>query len=70
MSTISRDQQFRAYDLLRKLDTHTAQTMSQIAYGHTSTVDWESNCDQHRKVFEEWMAFAGTMHAPQVPNTN
>ncbi|PYB84166.1 hypothetical protein DMX07_06375 [Pseudomonas soli] len=68
MSLISRDQQFRAYELLRKLDTFTAQTMSQVVYGATSSASWQSNCDQHRRAFEEWMAFAATIHVPEQPD--
>ncbi|MRF40083.1 MULTISPECIES: hypothetical protein [Pseudomonas] len=68
MSSISKDQQFHAYELLRKLDTYTAQTMSQVVYGVTSSSNWRSDCDQHRRIFEEWMAFAATMHLPEPPD--
>ncbi|MBT9236837.1 hypothetical protein KKQ11_13425 [Pseudomonas sp. MG-2] len=68
MSSISRDQQFRAYELLRKLDTYTAQTMSQVVYGVTSSSSWRSDCDEHRRIFEEWMNFAATMHLPEPPD--
>lgn len=68
MSAITRDQQFRAYELLRKLDIHTTQTMSQVVYGATSALSWQSTCDQHRQAFEEWMTFAATMHAVEPPD--
>ena len=65
MSTISSDQQFRAYELLRTLDTHTAKMMSEVVYGATTSDTWKRSCDLHRQAFEDWMAFAATMHAPE-----
>ena len=64
MDKLNREKQFRAYELLRKLDMQTAATMSQVAYGHISGAEWDYVCGQHRKAFEDWMAFAATIDKP------
>jgi len=58
---VNREKQFRAYELLRKLDTQTATAMNQVAYGHIVGAEWGYMCSQHRKAFEDWMIFASTI---------
>lgn len=65
MDKVNREKQFRAYELLRKLDLQTAAIMSQVAYGHISGAGWDYLCGQHRKTFEDWMTFAVTMDVPE-----
>ncbi|MFG0630118.1 hypothetical protein [Pseudomonas sp. xss_2] len=65
VAQMNREKQFRAYELLRKLDAQTATAMSQIAYGHISGAEWDYICGQHRKAFEDWMIFAATIGGPE-----
>lgn len=54
----SEDDRYRAYQLLRKLESLTSLTMSQVAYGNFEQLAWNEMCESHREVFEDWMRFA------------
>lgn len=49
---------YKAYELLKELDSQIAATMSQVAYGRMSRIEWVRTCKAHRIAFEEWIRFA------------
>lgn len=55
------EDRYRAYKLLRELDSLTSSTMNQVAYGRLGGAEWDQMCRFHRKVFEEWILFAETL---------
>jgi hypothetical protein len=65
-----REKRYRAYHLLRELDSLTSSTMNQIAYGRVGGAEWKGMCQAHRKAFEDWMAFAESLLEPGSDKTS
>jgi hypothetical protein len=55
------EKRYRAYKLLRELDSLTSDTMNQVAYGRLGGLDWKATCDAHRAAFEQWIEFAESL---------
>ncbi|MFJ9993367.1 hypothetical protein ACIQSO_21855 [Pseudomonas putida] len=49
---------YKAYELLKELDSQISTTMSQVAYGRMSRIEWVQTCKAHRTAFDEWIRFA------------
>ncbi|WP_156675987.1 hypothetical protein [Pseudomonas sp. Leaf58] len=57
------EKRYRAYKLLRELDSLTSTIMNQVAYGRLGGPEWEAACDAHRAAFSAWIEFADSLTA-------
>lgn len=55
------EKRYRAYKLLRELDSLTSETMNQVAYGRLGGPEWQAMCDAHRLAFAQWIEFAESL---------
>lgn len=55
------ENRYRAYRLLRELDSLTSDTMNQVAYGRLGGPEWQAACAAHRAAFEQWISFAESL---------
>ncbi|MBS3185321.1 hypothetical protein ACLPJF_18680 [Pseudomonas vlassakiae] len=56
-----RERRYRAYTLLRELDSLVSSTMNQVAYGRLGGPDWQAMCEAHRSAFKQWIEFAESL---------
>ncbi|WP_414155984.1 hypothetical protein [Pseudomonas sp. BNK-44-a] len=56
-----RESRYRAYKLLRELDSLTSSTMNQVAYGRLGGPSWQAMCEAHRAAFNQWIEFAESL---------
>lgn len=56
-----RERRYRAYKLLRELDSLISTTMNQVAYGRLGGPDWQAMCEAHRAAFKQWIEFAESL---------
>ncbi|MEJ5863543.1 hypothetical protein [Pseudomonas farsensis] len=61
------EKRYRAYKLLRELDSLTSSTMNQVAYGHFGGSEWVEACVAHRAAFHEWIMFAESLSDEVAP---
>ncbi|MCT8166872.1 MULTISPECIES: hypothetical protein [unclassified Pseudomonas] len=57
------EKRYRAYKLLRELDSLTSTTMNQVAYGRLGGPAWQAACEAHRAAFNAWIEFADSLAA-------
>ena len=55
------ERRYRAYKLLRELDSLTSTTMNQVAYGRLGGQEWRAACAAHRAAFEQLIEFAESL---------
>ncbi len=61
------EKRYRAYKLLRELDSLTSSTMNQVAYGRLGGPAWKAACEAHRAAFEQWITYAESLNVPDEP---
>lgn len=59
------EKRYRAYKLLRELDSLTSSTMKEVAYGRLGGAGWKAACEAHRAAFERWIAYAESVDTPE-----
>ncbi len=55
------EQRYKAYKLLRDLDSLTSLTMNQVAYGRLGGPEWKATIDAQRAAFEQWVLYAESL---------
>lgn len=60
------DQKYRAYQLLRQLDTATSSIMNQVAYGQIGGPLWGEALLVQQKAFDDWADYAKTLATLEI----